>query len=111
MATKKSPSSIKATAPKKVISAKAKIAEKPIAAVRKKRAAGKSTPKLAPKLTLEPKRTTPEPEISHEAISLRAYFIAELRHKMGWPGNSQTDWTDAVAQLKAEALEKPLRKR
>ena len=111
MATKKSPSSIKATAPKKAVSAKAKIAEKPIAAVRKKRAAGKSTPKLAPKLTLEPKRTTPEPEISHEAISLRAYFIAERRHQMGWDGDSHTDWLDAVAQLKAEALEKPLKKR
>ncbi len=111
MATKKSPSSIKATAPKKAISAKAKIAEKPIAAVRKKRAAGKSTPKLAPKLNLEPKRTTPEPEISHEAISLRAYFIAERRHQMGWDGDSHTDWLDAVAQLKAEALEKPLKKR
>jgi hypothetical protein len=30
---------------------------------------------------------------------------------MGWPGDSGTDWADAVKQLRAEALEKPLRKR
>ena len=111
MATKKSPSTAKTTAPKKATQARATNKEKPKATVRKKRAAGKSAPKLAPKLTLEPKRTAHDPEISHDAISLQAYFIAELRHKMGWPGNSQTDWTDAVAQLKAEALEKPLKKR
>ena len=111
MATKKSPTIAKPTAPKKATSAQAKIADKPKATVRKKRSSGKATAKLAPSITLEPKAPAVEPEISHDAISLRAYFIAELRHKMGWPGNSQTDWTDAVAQLRAEALEKPLKKR
>jgi hypothetical protein len=51
------------------------------------------------------------PEFSHEEISLRAYFIAERRHQMGWDGNSHTDWEDALNQLIAEALEKPLKKR
>jgi hypothetical protein len=60
---------------------------------------------------LDPKHTAPEPEISPEAISLRAYFIAERRHQMGWDGDSHTDWLDAVTQLKAEALEKPLKMR
>jgi hypothetical protein len=111
MDTKKSPSTAKTITSKKATSAQAKKVEKPKATVRKQRATGKATPKLAPKLTLEPKRTAPEPEISHEAISLRAYFIAERRHQMGWDGDSHTDWLDAVAQLKAEALEKPLKKR
>jgi hypothetical protein len=111
MATKKSPSTTKTTAPKKATSARATNKEKPKATVRKKRAAGKSAPKLAPNLTLEPKRTAHEPEISHDEISLRAYFIAERRQQMGWDGDSHTDWLDAVAQLKAEALEKPLKKR
>jgi hypothetical protein len=30
---------------------------------------------------------------------------------MGWPGDSGTDWADAEKQLRAEALEKPLKKR
>jgi hypothetical protein len=115
MATKKSPSTISKspsqTTSKKPTSSKASVTENPKATVRKKRATGKSTQKLAPTLTLELKRTASEPEISHEAISLRAYFIAERRHQMGWDGNSHTDWTDAMAQLRAEALEKPLKKR
>jgi hypothetical protein len=49
--------------------------------------------------------------IPHDDISLRAYYIGERRQKMGWPGDSSTDWLDAVSQLKAEALEKPLKKR
>jgi hypothetical protein len=42
---------------------------------------------------------------------MRAYFIAERRHQMGWHGDSHTDWADAEAQLKAESLKKPLKKR
>lgn len=107
MATKKSPSTVKKAPAKKA----APAAEKPKATVRKKRSAGKNTAKLAPALTLEPKHTAPEPEISHDEISLRAYFIAERRQQMGWHGDSHTDWLEAVAQLRAEALEKPLKKR
>jgi len=43
------------------------------------------------------------PIIAREEIELRAYFISERRHTMGWPGNSSTDWTEAEAQLVAEA--------
>jgi len=35
-------------------------------------------------------------------ISLRAYFIAERRHKLGWPGDSTSDWVEAERQLTAE---------
>jgi len=44
--------------------------------------------------------------ISGEDIALRAYFIAERRHKMGWPGDSTGDWVEAERQLKAEAARK-----
>jgi hypothetical protein len=39
-----------------------------------------------------------------EEISQRAYFIAERRQKMGWPGDSASDWMEAETQLKAEAV-------
>ncbi|MEI6491502.1 MAG: DUF2934 domain-containing protein [Verrucomicrobiota bacterium] len=44
--------------------------------------------------------------ISGEDIALRAYFIAERRHKMGWNGDSTGDWVEAERQLKAEAARK-----
>jgi len=97
--------------PSKKVAPKASSAAKPKATVRKKRAAGKSSTKLAPSFTLEPKPVASEPLIHHDDISLRAYFIAERRQKMGWTGDSATDWADAVSQLRAEALERPLKKR
>ena len=36
-------------------------------------------------------------------IALRAYFIAEKRHKLGLPGDSTSDWVEAERQLQAEA--------
>lgn len=103
MATNKSPKAKPAT--------KSKSAETPKAPVRKKRSPGKASTKLPASFTLEQKAPAVEPVISHEEISTRAYFIAERRHKMGWHGDSHSDWAQAEAQLKAEALEKPLKKR
>lgn len=85
--------------------------EKPKATGRKKRTTGKTSSKLAPGFTLEKKAPAVEPVLHHDDIALRAYFIGERRQKMGWPGDSGTDWADAVSQLRAEALEKPLKKR
>lgn len=81
------------------------------ASVRKKRTPGKSSAKLPASFSLEPKAPLVETVIHHDDIALRAYFIAERRHQMGWPGDSATDWADAESQLRAEALEKPLKKR
>lgn len=44
--------------------------------------------------------------ITDEDIGLRAYFIAERRQKMGWPGDSTADWVEAERQLRAEAARK-----
>jgi hypothetical protein len=48
----------------------------------------------------------PAPVITNDDISLRAYFIAERRQAMGWPGDSSSDWAEAERQLKAEAARK-----
>ncbi len=112
MAKKTTPSVApsKAAAPKKAVK-KTASSEKPVAAVRKKRTvkATASMPGLA--AALDPKPVLEDPIIPHEEISLRAYYIGERRQQLGWPGDSATDWLDAIAQLKAEALEKPLRER
>ncbi|MEI6033922.1 MAG: DUF2934 domain-containing protein [Verrucomicrobiae bacterium] len=44
----------------------------------------------------------PSPAITCDDIGLRAYFIAERRHKMGWPGDSTSDWVEAERQLRSE---------
>jgi len=114
MATKTSksaPAPAKKKAPAKKASSKSTAGEKPKVTVRKKRASKASPAKVAASITLDSKPPVHEPVISHDDISLRAYFIAERRQQMGWPGDSSTDWADAEKQLRAEALEKPLKKR
>ena len=95
----------------KSIKPKATKVESAPATAPKKRAVKATISKTTASISLDPKPTLVGPEIHHDAASLRAYFIAERRHKMGWPGDSATDWSDAVSQLRAEALEKPLKKR
>lgn len=107
--TKKTSATSKSPRAKKAASEKPKTAAK--VSVRKKRTPGKSSTKLPASFTLEPKAPVSEPVIPHDDIALRAYFISERRQQMGWPGDSASDWADAVSQLRAEALEKPLKKR
>jgi hypothetical protein len=40
--------------------------------------------------------------ITSEDIGLRAYYIAERRLKMGWPGDHTSDWVEAERQLVVE---------
>lgn len=62
-----------------------------------------------PKLNL-PKKPSPlkRPAVilTTEDIALRAYFIAERRNRMGWPGDETSDWVEAERQLQAEAAKK-----
>jgi hypothetical protein len=85
--------------PAPVMAIAAPIEEKPAKPAAKKAPVKKAA---APK---SGKAVEPEPEIviSIEDISLRAYFIAERRQAMGWPGDSTSDWVEAERQLKAEA--------
>lgn len=109
MATKKTPTTAKDNSTK-LLKSKESVVE-PVAATRKKRTTKVAPSKLSPNLTVDPKPKAAEPTLLHEEISLRAYFIAERRHQMGWQGDSASDWADAVSQLRAEALEKLLKKR
>lgn len=79
----------------------------------KKTSSGTRSKKTPVKATLpvEPKSVPKEPQLSHEAVSLRAYYIGERRHKLGWHGDAHSDWLEALSQLRAEALEKPLKRR
>ena len=43
------------------------------------------------------------PEPTDEEIRLRAYFLAERRHKLSLPGDSNHDWIEARRQLIEEA--------
>lgn len=114
MATKplKPASAVKKTASPKVPKA-VKIVKTTTApaTTRKKRATKTKTSKATTGISLDPKPPVKEPVLSHDAIALRAYFIGERRQKLCWPGNPSTDWADALKQLRAEALEKPLKKR
>lgn len=63
-------------------------------------------PKPRKKAKDAPRKKAAKVSISGEDIAMRAYFIAERRHKMGWPGDSTSDWVEAESQLKAEAAKK-----
>lgn len=72
-----------------------------------------SDPVAKPKLRTRSKATAPrKPKataaaakigFSREEIALRAYFIAEDRHRHGKPGSASDDWHEAERQLRAEA--------
>jgi len=68
-----------------------------------KDSAAKSLVKAA-KLPPKPKKATKSKgAITNDEIALRAYFIAERRTKMGWHGDSTSDWVEAEKQLRNEA--------
>ena len=41
---------------------------------------------------------------TEEEIRIRAYFIAERRHRLGLHGNATSDWEEARRQLLAEKV-------
>jgi hypothetical protein len=46
--------------------------------------------------------TPPTPQPSDEQIRIRAYFIAERRHRLALPGDADSDWLEAKRQLLSE---------
>ena len=53
------------------------------------------------------KQANPRPvEPSDEEIRIRAYFLAERRHRLSLPGDSNHDWIEARRQLIEEAGKK-----
>ncbi len=102
MAKKKSDPAPQAakTAPKKAAKKSKKLvaqAEAP---------AGKSAKPSKPKAAPAKKPAPSARGFTDGDISLRAYFIAERRHKLGWPGDSTSDWVEAERQLTAEGKKK-----
>jgi hypothetical protein len=98
-AAKKAPApAVKSVAKAKASSAKGvKPAAPAKAAKPKSRSAAK--PAAAPK-------PAPESVITRDMIATRAYFIGERRQRMGWAGDSSTDWIEAESQVIAEAKRK-----
>jgi len=84
---------VNGAAPKKKPRAAAAPAKKKKPAAPKK-SAGKKPSAPAPKAAVEP---------TDEQIRLRAYFIAERRHQLSLPGDSNHDWIEARRQLIEEA--------
>jgi len=85
-------------------------AEVPVAAAdvpARKAARRKSMAKpgsVARKKTAAEKEPAPQPalEPSDAEIRMRAYFISERRHRLGLPGDSNSDWLEAKRQLLSE---------
>ena len=48
----------------------------------------------------------PAPEPTDDEIRLRAYFLAERRHRLSLPGDSNHDWIEARRQL-IEEVQRP----
>lgn len=100
----------KAATPTKLSTAKKKTG---------KQSAATATPKPAKKTRTTrssdvstPKEKSPaaqkKPVITPEDIALRAYFIAEKRHREGRHGDETSDWVEAERQLIEESA-RPIR--
>jgi hypothetical protein len=76
---------------------------------KKTRAAAAPTKKKKPAAAKKPAKQPAEgiskraSEPTDDEIRLRAYFIAERRHKLSLPGDSNHDWIEARRQLIEEA--------
>jgi outer membrane biosynthesis protein TonB len=83
----------------------AKPTAKPVKKAAAKSAAPKKPTRSAAKALTPAEEITTEIQIvvSNESIATRAYYISERRQAMGWPGDSETDWLEALNQLTAEA--------
>jgi len=103
-AKSKSPKPEKAAKPTKEKKVKAAVVEPEVKPAAKPVKAAKKS--VAAKPVKAPKPAAVGIVISVEEISLRAYYIAERRQAMGWPGDSSHDWIEAERQLKAEAKRK-----
>jgi hypothetical protein len=77
---------------------------------KKSRATGGTTKKKKPAAAkkaatkpVAPSKSKPAFEPTDDQIRLRAYFLAERRHQLSLPGDSNHDWIEARRQLIEEA--------
>ena len=81
---------------------------KPAEPKKKTRASGTTSkkptaPKKSPAKTAQSPAPKPPVEPTDDQIRLRAYFLAERRHRLALPGDSNHDWIEARRQLIEEA--------
>jgi hypothetical protein len=67
----------------------------------KKKKPAPSAKSAAKPQTTPASKSAPEP--SDDEIRIRAYFLAERRHRLSLPGDSAHDWIEARRQLIEEA--------
>ena len=84
-------------------SRKEKPTEQELPSVQPKPAPKRKVRVTKPRKAAAPKASATPPRPTNEEIALRAYYIAERRQRMGWPGDSCSDWLEAERQLLAEA--------
>jgi hypothetical protein len=85
-------------------------AEVPVAAIDARPRKGARRKSMAKPGSIARKRTAAEKEPAPQQalepgdaeIRLRAYFISERRHRLGLPGDSNSDWLEAKRQLLSE---------
>jgi hypothetical protein len=75
----------------------------PAVAKKKRPAAPKKSAAKTPGTTSAKPAVRGRAEPTDEQIRLRAYFLAERRHKLSLPGDSNHDWIEARRQLIEEA--------
>lgn len=82
---------------------KAKAPKVSKAAKTKDKVEEKAAPVMAEPIALPTKpRAAKSQSIPMADIELRAYFVAEKRHREGRPGDAHSDWLEAERQLKQE---------
>jgi hypothetical protein len=73
-------------------------------AEKKKKPTTAKKPSAKPPATSDEKPAVSRPmEPTDDEIRLRAYFLAERRHRLSLPGDSNHDWIEARRQLIEEA--------
>jgi hypothetical protein len=80
----------------------------PAAAMDGEGAPAKAKAKKKPAKKAAKKKTV---TFTSEDVALRAYFIAEHRHRHGLHGDSHSDWIEAERQLKKEHKKKAAKKK
>jgi hypothetical protein len=70
---------------------------------KKKTAAAKKPSTKQPASSTATSATSVSAEPTDDEIRLRAYFLAERRHRLALPGDSNHDWIEARRQLIEEA--------
>ena len=69
---------------------------------KKKPAAAKKSPVKQPATSIAQPAASRPAEPTDDEIRLRAYFLAERRHQLALPGDSNHDWIEARRQLLEE---------